>query len=70
MLSAELLARHIDSLAAFDQAREAMLTNYRRLTAGVLALANHPALLKPALALLAHTPGLFSRLLGVAGGTA
>ena len=47
-----------------------MLANYRRLTAGVLTLANHPALLRPALTVLSHAPGLFSRLLGVAGGTA
>ena len=70
LLSAELLAEHIDSLEDFDRAREAMLANYRRLTAGVLALANHPALLRPALSLLGLAPGLFSRLLGVAGGTA
>ncbi|MEO5922533.1 MAG: NAD(P)/FAD-dependent oxidoreductase [Bryobacteraceae bacterium] len=68
LLSAELLACHIDSLATFDQAREAMLASYRGLTAGVLALARHPVLLKPALTVLAHTPGLFSKLLGMAGG--
>jgi flavin-dependent dehydrogenase len=70
LLSAELLTQHIDSLEAFDRARESMLANYRRLTAGVLALANHPALLRPALSVLSHTPRLFSRLLAVAGGTA
>lgn len=70
LLSAELLTQHIDSLAAFDRAREAMLANYRRLTAGVLTLAKHPALLRPAFSILGHAPGLFSRLLGVAGGSA
>jgi 2-polyprenyl-6-methoxyphenol hydroxylase-like FAD-dependent oxidoreductase len=70
LLSAELLVEHLDSLEAFDHAREAMLANYRRLTAGVLTLANHPALLRPALSILGHAPGLFSRLLAVAGGTA
>jgi len=70
LLSAELLVHHIDSLEAFDRAREAMLANYRRLTAGVLALARHPALLRPALAVLDRVPGLFSQLLGVAGGSA
>lgn len=70
LLSAELLVEHINDLAAFDRAREAMLANYRRLTAGVQTLASHPALLRPALTVLSHTPGLFSRLLGVAGGTA
>lgn len=73
LLSAELLARYIqrgESLEAFDRAREAMLANYRRLTAGVLALRNRPALIKPALTTLHHAPWLFSRLLGVAGGHA
>jgi 2-polyprenyl-6-methoxyphenol hydroxylase-like FAD-dependent oxidoreductase len=70
LLSAELLAGHIDSLESFDRAREAMLANYRRLTAGVLALAAHPRLLRPALSFLGQTPGLFSRLLGIAGGSA
>ncbi len=70
LLSAELLAQHIDDLAAFDRAREAMLADYRRLTAGVLTLTKYPALLRPALTVLSHAPGLFSRLLGVAGGNA
>jgi flavin-dependent dehydrogenase len=70
LLSAELLVQHADSLENFDRAREAMLGNYRRLTAGVLALANHPSLLRPALSMLNHTPALFSRLLALAGGTA
>lgn len=70
LLAAELLVQNVDCLEAFDQEREAMLASYRRLTAGVLALAHHPSLLRPALALLSHTPGLFSRLLGVAGGSA
>ena len=73
LLSAELLAAYIqrgETLEAFDRAREAMLTNYRRLTAGVLALRNHPALIRPALTTLHHAPWLFSRLLGIAGGHA
>jgi 2-polyprenyl-6-methoxyphenol hydroxylase-like FAD-dependent oxidoreductase len=70
LLSAQLLCTHIDSLQEFDRAREAMLASYRRLTAGVLALADHPSLLRPALSVLHHTPWLFSRLLAAAGGTA
>lgn len=73
LLSAELLASYIErgeSLEAFDRAREAMLANYRRLTSGVLALRNHPSLIKPALTTLHHAPWLFSRLLGIAGGHA
>lgn len=70
LLAAELLVEGVDDLAAFDRARERMLANYRRLTAGVLTLANHPALLRPALSVLGHAPGLFTRLLAVAGGGA
>jgi hypothetical protein len=47
-----------------------MLASYRRLTAGVLALRNRPALIRTALTTLHHAPWLFSRLLGIAGGNA
>lgn len=73
LLSAELLANYIErgeSLEAFDRAREAMLVNYRRLTAGMLALRNRPSLIRPALMTLHHMPSLFSRLLGIVGGHA
>jgi flavin-dependent dehydrogenase len=70
LLSAELLAEHAESLDVFDREREAMLANYRRLTAGVLALVNHPALIRPALSVLDHSPRLFSRLMAIAGGSA
>ncbi|MEP6961043.1 MAG: NAD(P)/FAD-dependent oxidoreductase [Acidobacteriota bacterium] len=73
LLSAELLARHLKTsrldLDAFDREREAMLTDYRRLTAGVLAMAHRPALTRVALTLLQASPPLFSHLMGVAGGT-
>ncbi|MEP6961622.1 MAG: hypothetical protein ABI995_06070, partial [Acidobacteriota bacterium] len=73
LLSAELLARHLNTsqpdLDAFDREREAMLTDYRRLTAGVLAMAHRPALTRVALTLLQASPPLFSHLMGVAGGT-
>ncbi len=73
LLSAELLAVHIGSgldVQKFDRAREAMLRNYRWLTAGVLTLAEHPALLRPALAILGKSPRLFTSLLSLAGGRA
>jgi flavin-dependent dehydrogenase len=78
LLSSELLAAHLapafppalETLAAFDTARERMLAGYRRLTSGVLALAERPRLFAPALALLDRSPRLFSRLLAVAGGAA
>jgi flavin-dependent dehydrogenase len=73
LLSAELLAQHLRSLEpdleAFDRERERMLLNYRRLTAATLTLARHPALIPPALSILDAWPGLFTYLLGVAGGT-
>ncbi len=78
LLSSELLAQRlavefppsIETLANFDCARERMLLSYRRLTSGVLALAARPRLFDPVLAVLNHSPALFSRLLAVAGGTA
>ncbi|MEI9811843.1 MAG: NAD(P)/FAD-dependent oxidoreductase [Acidobacteriota bacterium] len=76
LLSSELLAAHLrnefppslETLRAFDRDREAMLASYRRLTAGVLALSQHPALFGPALRFLQRTPRVFSYLVGVAGG--
>jgi menaquinone-9 beta-reductase len=78
LLSSEILAEHLanafpptaEALAAFDSAREKMLAGYRRLTAGVLALAARPRLLRPALTLLDRSPALFTRLLSIAGGAA
>jgi flavin-dependent dehydrogenase len=69
LLAAELLACNLTDLRAFDRARERMLCQYRRLTAATLALARHPLLIPPALSILDTWPGLFSNLLGIAGGT-
>jgi flavin-dependent dehydrogenase len=68
LISAELLAQHLPDLEAFDRARERMLANYRRLTAATLSLARHPAFIRPTLSLLNAWPGLFTHLLGIAGG--
>lgn len=76
LLAAELLADRIgrrlgqgeEWLAEFDRARNALLRDYRRVTAMVLWLAEHPALIGAALGLLRRTPALFSHLLGVSGG--
>jgi hypothetical protein len=46
-----------------------MLLNYRRLTAATLSLSRHPSLIPPALSVLKAWPGLFTHLLGIAGGT-
>ena len=78
LLASELLAQHlatdfppsIETLARFDQARERMLTNYRRLTSGLLAITTRPRLFDPVLTILNYSPALFSRLMAVAGGTA
>ncbi|MEO8098943.1 MAG: NAD(P)/FAD-dependent oxidoreductase [Acidobacteriota bacterium] len=73
LLSAELLSRHMRNLRldleAFDREREAMLADYRRLTAAVLAMAQRPLLTRAALSILGTSPSLFSHLMGVAGGT-
>jgi len=69
LIAAEMLASRLDDLEAFDREREHMLTNYRRLTAATLTLSRHPAFIPPALSLLNAWPGLFTHLLGVAGGT-
>ena len=76
LLSAELLARHVarrspageDWLTEFDREREALLRDYRRLTALILWLAERPVLLGIALETMHRLPRLFSHLLGVAGG--
>jgi flavin-dependent dehydrogenase len=76
LLSAELLAAHLrvsfpptlETLEAFDRAREAMLVKYRMLTAGVLAVSRWHVLTGPALTFLQHSPRVFSALCGVAGG--
>ena len=69
LLAAEMLAARLDDLDTFDRERERMLTNYRRLTAATLTLSRHPAFIPPTLSLLSAWPGLFTQLLGVAGGT-
>jgi len=76
LLTAELLARYIirhggsgDSwLPTYDRARRALLRDVQLLTQGVLRLAAHPWLARPALSLLKATPRLFSYLLAVATG--
>ncbi len=77
LATAELLAEHAarafhsrdEWLVAFDREREAWLQDYRRLTATILWLSSRPVLIRPALELMRRMPGLFSHLLGVAGGT-
>jgi len=69
LLAAEMLATNLDDLEAFDVQRERMLASYRRLTAAVLGLSRHPAFTSPTLSLLNAWPGLFTHLLGIAGGT-
>jgi flavin-dependent dehydrogenase len=76
LLSSELLASFLkdsfppalETLEAFDRAREAMLVKYRMLTAGVLALSRWPVLTGPTLTVLQNSPRLFSTLCGIAGG--
>jgi len=77
LLTAELFANHATRhaptadhwLAAFDREREALLQDYRRLTALLLWLALNPVLFGVALAGMRRLPPLFTHLLGVAGGT-
>ena len=77
LLSAELLshyvARHARAaehwLAEFDREREALLRDYRRLTALLLWLSEHQASLGMALEAMRWLPRLFSHLLGVVGCT-
>jgi 2-polyprenyl-6-methoxyphenol hydroxylase-like FAD-dependent oxidoreductase len=74
--TARLLAGHLAAardwseaaLEAFDREREMALLDYRRVTAGVLWLARHPQLIRPALDLMSGAPAFFSHLLGVTGG--
>lgn len=76
LMSAELFAGYAtehagsvaDWLPAFDQARQAMLRDYRWLTQMVLWLSEHPRLGERLLAGLSWTPGIFSHLIGVSGG--
>ena len=77
LLSAELLSQYVVRharasehwLAEFDREREALLRDYRRLTALQLWLAEHQASLSIALEAMRRLPRLFSHLLGVAGCT-
>ncbi len=74
--SAEMLAEHLAAepnwtegfLESFDWTREKMLLDYRRLTAAMLWLGNHPPLIGPALRAMGSVPPLFSHLLSVVGG--
>lgn len=74
--TARLLAVHLAAqpdwnlaaLEAFDREREALLRDYRRVTAAVLWLARNPRLIAPAFDLLRGMPWLFSHLLGISGG--
>lgn len=76
LLAAELVAQHAarhavaagDWLAEFDREREALLRDYRRLTALLLWLVENPAFLGIAFETMRRLPRLFSHLLGVAGG--
>ena len=76
LLSAELLARHIENglgkgdawLLAFEAERRVLLRDYRWLTNFVLALADHRAVAEALLTFLAAAPGVMSHLVGVAGG--
>jgi 2-polyprenyl-6-methoxyphenol hydroxylase-like FAD-dependent oxidoreductase len=75
LLAAELLAQYVtcareDSawLAEFDRERNAMLRDYRRLTAMMLWLALHPRLMRSVFRALRFSPAFFSHLLGVSGG--
>ena len=69
LLAAEMLATRLDDLETFDRERERMLVNYRRLTTATLTLSRHRAFIRPTLSLLNAWPGLFTHLLGIAGGT-
>lgn len=74
--TARLLAGHLGArpdwnlaaLQEFDREREALLRDYRCVTAAVLWLARNPRLIAPAFGLLRGMPGLFSHLLGISGG--
>jgi len=76
LLTAELLAEHLapgfdrgdDWLAAFEQERELLLRDYRRVTQMVLWVAEHTRVARPLLSSLRMVPGVLSHLVGVAGG--
>jgi 2-polyprenyl-6-methoxyphenol hydroxylase-like FAD-dependent oxidoreductase len=76
LLTAEILAgnavlagaENAEWLAAFDRKRDAMLRDYRRLTAAMLWLATRPRIARQAFRTLRHLPALFSHLLCVSGG--
>jgi menaquinone-9 beta-reductase len=76
LLTAELLAAYAPRIIAegdvwlgrFDRERCALLRDYELLTRGVVALSAHPRLARLAVRLLRASPGVFSHLVGVAGG--
>lgn len=72
LLASRLIASHLangipDSLAALDRDRQRLLRNYRLLTKSALWLAARPALSLASFQVLRFCPGLFSRLLTIAG---
>jgi flavin-dependent dehydrogenase len=77
LTSAELLARsmprYLDGdeswLWRFERSRARMLRPYRLLTEAMLRLSNHRRIARRVLGLVRAWPGLFSRLLAVAGGS-
>jgi flavin-dependent dehydrogenase len=76
LVSAELLAEYIDGrlgksdgwLAEFERVRKAMQRDHRILTEMVLWCARHRRVAQHLLVALAHSPALFSHLVGVCGG--
>jgi 2-polyprenyl-6-methoxyphenol hydroxylase-like FAD-dependent oxidoreductase len=76
LVGAELLAGYAmrgvtgsdDWLAEFERARRSRFLDTTLLTQGLLWLSRHPGCVPPALAALRAWPGLFSHLVGVAGG--
>jgi len=76
LVSAELLAGHAvrgiaaseDWLAEFERRRRGRFRDATLLTQGLVWLSRHPRCVPPALAALRAWPGLFSHLVGVAGG--
>jgi flavin-dependent dehydrogenase len=76
LMTAELLAAYAargvercdEWLPEFDRRRRAMLRDYERLTRAMLWLTQFPALANSVLRGVTAVPGLFSHLVGVAGG--
>lgn len=76
LLSSEMLAGHLkadfnaslEHLIAFDRGREAMLRDYRRVTAMALGLARAGWLTPLSMRALRAWPALFSHLVSVSGG--